>query len=114
MEFIEAKIDPNSTLKMLSKRPRRGPQNMKQKRNKKTQKCETVRTPPRHQLARPSRATLLAGLCWVASWVHGPCLARFARVVRRFALLGARGFLDPLILNLLLKSSFSSRHDDFS
>ena len=70
---------------------------MKQKRNKKTQKCETVRTPPRHQLARPSRATLLAGLCWVASWVHGPCLACFARVVRRFALLGARGFLDPLI-----------------
>ena len=26
MEFIEAKIDPNSTLKMLSKMPRRGPQ----------------------------------------------------------------------------------------
>ena len=82
---------------------------MKQKRNKKTQKRETARTSPRHDLAwpcqvarschpaRPGRATLLAGLCWVASWVHGPCLACFARVVRRFALLGARGFLDPLI-----------------
>ena len=29
--------------------------------------------------------------------VARPCLACFARVVRHFALLGARGFLNPLI-----------------
>ena len=36
------------------------------------------------------------------------CLACFARVVRRFALLGARGFLDPLIfLELTFEVLFS-------
>jgi len=39
MEFIEAKIDPNSTLKnALKKVEERSPQKMKQKRNKKAEK----------------------------------------------------------------------------
>jgi len=97
MEFIEAKINPNSTLKMLSKRSRRGPLKVKQRRIKKAEKPN----PRRNNLARPG--TSLAGRpCWVldAQSVR-PIPARvsacFARVVRRFALLGARGFLDPLI-----------------
>jgi len=40
--------------------------------------------------------------------VTRPCLACFTRVVRRFALHGARGFLDPLIfLELAFQVLFS-------
>ena len=40
--------------------------------------------------------------------MHGPCLACVTRVVRRFALLDARGFLDLLIfLELTFEVLFS-------
>ena len=100
MEFIEAKINPNSTLKMLSKGRGEVPK-YEGKLRIKGQKSQT-RTAPRRStpgtavpggtvrqcqgarschLARPGRATLLAGLCWVASWAHGPCARLLARVL---------------------------------
>jgi len=60
------------------------------------------------------RATMLAGLrCWVmgarsCALLPARVFTCFARVVRRFALLGARGFLDTLIfLELAFKVLFS-------
>ena len=109
MEFIEAKINPNSTLKMLSKRSRRGPLKVKQRRIKKGEKpnprhnnlarpcqamprgtakeCQVARS---CHPARPGRATFLAGWpCWVLGArsvrpVSARVLPRFARVLPCF------------------------------
>jgi len=103
MEFIEAKMNPNSTLKMLSKRSRKGPPKNDGKTHIKSRKSRN-----RHTRAAPAWHGQAMPIFWpagrVGSWVHGPCarlparfLPRFARVVHRFTLIGARGFLDPLI-----------------
>ena len=100
MEFIEAKKNPNSILKMLSKKVEERSPKYEGKRNKKAEIRE-AHSPASASLARPchiaGRPVVLGHRCTVVRPVARPCLACFARVVRHFALLGARGFLDPLI-----------------
>ena len=105
MEFIEAKIDPNSTQKTLSKRLRRGPKVEGKTRLKSSKIANRTNPAAAHlarpcqvawsgQPARPGRATLLAA---GAGWSFGAwsCALLSARVLPRF----------PLFLFLMLGAS---------
>jgi len=96
MEFIEAKVNPNSTLKMLSKKVEERSPKLKEKRVLKSPKIANRTNPAAAHLARschpawPGRATLLADR---AGWFLGArscarlsaCVfACFARVLPRF------------------------------
>ena len=69
MEFIEVKINSNSTLKMLSKRWRRRPLKVKQRRIKKAEKPN----PRRNNLARPCQAVAVPRGTVVPPSTARPC-----------------------------------------
>jgi len=79
---------------------------MKQKGNIKDPETRNCANRPRHHLARPCQvARMGARSC---ALLPARVFAYFAHVVRRFALVGARGFFDPLIfLELAFEVLFS-------
>jgi len=126
MVFIEAKRDPNSTLKMLSQKVEERSKSEEKNAFKKPENREPHEIAPhptRPSLARPCQ---VARSCHpvrpghARSWVHGPCVQFppvcclfsrvFCLVFLRFGLLGARGVLHPLLfLELTFEVLFSTK-----
>ena len=131
MEFIEAKINPNSTLKNALKKVEKKPPKVKKKTRLKSPKMANRKKPrrTRHGPAWHGHARWhgqAVPLFWPAgrtgSWVHGPCaqfspvsclVSRLFSFVLLFLVLEASSILYSS-LNLLLKSSFPSKPEDFS
>jgi len=85
MEFIEPKINPNSTLKYAVIEIERSSQNMKQKRNKKTEKTRNYAALTRHHLARSchfaSRSVVQVSGCTAVRLNARLCLASFSSIL---------------------------------
>jgi len=90
VEFIEAKINPNSTLNMLSRKSRRAPPKVDGKTRLKSLKIANRTTPPRHTWHdRASQHGQAVPHCWPAGagWSLGAqsCALLSARVLPRFS-----------------------------
>jgi len=111
MGLLRPKLNPNSTLKYALKKVERAVPNSEGKPNlkgRKIAKPSSRQRPTWHGRAmwhgRATQHGQVVPLLWSAgragSWVHGraPCCPSVSGLVfLRFALLGARGSLDPLI-----------------
>ena len=92
MEFIEAKINHNSILKMLSKRSRKRPPKVMKNPHKKGRNRETA-----HPRAGTPGTAVLGHGCMAVRPVARPCFRLFCACCPPFCSSWCQGFLDPLI-----------------
>ena len=116
---MRPKLNPKFTLKELSKKSREVLKNEGKPRIKKAENRESFSAPAQTWHDRATQQGLAVPLLWPAgragSWVHSPCallparvLTCFARVVRCFASLDPRGFLEPPIFLEIAREVFFS------